>query len=440
MEKMLLYSPLAGPRLRYIASHLVTEILGLDLQIVSSVRDIAGTERPFINYSAAHFPAGVNIIPCGLLDEKGITGKPVRAGRHNGLPVLFRTAGVDDTGFDILAASFFMLSRYEEYLPFKKDRHGRFPLAESIAYRNGFHMEPLVEQWAGELKKAILRKFPAVVFPAREFRYIPTIDIDIPWAYKDRSLLRTSGGFARALLKGDINDIVSRYRVLAGGDQDPYDTFSHIFRLHDEAGLKPLFFLSAGTYSRYDKCVPLNSPQYRKLVREISLRYHTGIHPSYYSAIDGELMGKEIKILSHATERPVSGSRQHYLRLRMPETYRLLDDNGITDDYTMGWAEAPGFRACTCTPFLFYDLMRERSTNLRIWPFQIMDGSFTDYMHTDPLQSESLALNIIRKIGEAGGTLITLWHNESFCGKGRWKNRENLYLNIIKEAALWVKK
>jgi hypothetical protein len=435
MEKLLFYSPGVSPRLRYIASHLVVELLGGDLDFTCNRDEAISAAIPLINYSASPVPGAVNVCPAGLLEQENIAPQSASIEFHEGLPVLFRSIATDDPGFDLFAASFYMLSRYEEYLPHSKDRHGRFPFSESLAFAYGLAMEPLVELWAGVLRNTIKLKYPHVVFPDRQFTFLPTIDIDIPWAYRNRGLWRTWGGLARGLLKGELRETGFRARVLLNLGDDPYDTWAVIDQIHDKAGLSPLFFVSAGTYSSFDKCVRGNNPEYRKLVSKISGKYRTGVHPSYFSYLDGRLMKKEICQLSDMTRMPVLRSRQHYLRLEMPVSYRLLAENGIREDYTMGWAESPGFRAGTCTPFLFYDLMRESVTPLKIMPFQIMDGTLRDYMELDPGQAASVARNIVQKIKDVRGTLVTLWHNQSFSEKGRWKGWQNVYIDIIKSAA-----
>jgi hypothetical protein len=433
-EKLLLYSPGLSARLKYIASHIVNEMLGVELAFTSRLDEALSSAIPLINYSANPVPRAVNIYPHGLLLEENITKQTAEVDRSSGIPVIFRSGPDEDAGFDLFAASFFMLSRYEEYLSTEKDKHGRFPYKNSLACRFGVNDEPLVELWAGELKNKIFSRYPGIIFPERDFTFIPTIDIDNPWAYRNRSLWRTSGGFARSLAKGDLSGMRLRWRVLSGRADDPFDTWEVIYKIHREAGLSPLVFFSTGTYGRFDKCVPVQNPEYSRLVSTVTAKYPTGIHPSYFSCNDGELMQREIRQLAGITGNEVIRSRQHFLRLQLPGTYRLLAENGIKEDYTMGWAEVPGFRAGTCTPFLFYDLMREQVTSLTIWPFQIMDGTLRDYMGLDEKQSVDVAARIVKKIKDVNGTLITLWHNEAFSETGRWKNW-NVYPEILRLAA-----
>ena len=60
--------------------------------------------------------------------------------------------------FDPFAASFFMISRYEEYLPHIKDIHGRFEAKESLAFKNNFLEKPIVDIWINLIKKELVEK------------------------------------------------------------------------------------------------------------------------------------------------------------------------------------------------------------------------------------------------------------------------------------------
>ena len=435
MEKVLLYSPEISPRLTYIASHIAEEMLGARVVYAGSPPPPGSSDLPVINYSASELPGAINIFPDGLLGETGIPVRSPGVEIVDGIPLIFPSPGRGNRRFDLFAASFYLLSRYEEYLPFRKDRHGRFPYSESLACRHSVSEEPMVEMWGMMLRAEIEKKYPRFRFRERKFTFIPTIDVDIPWAFRNRGLWRTAGGFARSLLKADIAGFRSRYRVLFRGEPDPYDTFDLIGDMHDKRDICPLFFFSAGSYGRYDKSIPPDDPEYRALIAAISSKYGLGIHPSYRSFEDEGLLEEEIGRISEITGEPVSRSRQHYLRLSLPGTCRLLIMNGISEDYSLGWAETPGFRAGTCTPFMFYDLEREEVTPLRIFPFQIMDGSLRDYMGLGAGEAVSYACRIIEKVRKVNGTLVTLWHNESFSGQGRWKNWTAVYNDIIGSAA-----
>jgi hypothetical protein len=430
-DKLLLYSPVTGPRLTYIAGHLALEILGVDIIFTESIQEARSSALPLINYSPLEIPGAVNILPHGLLEETGICRQKPEIRYVGNIPVIFYSENNLDIRFDVFAASFYLISRYEEYLPFRKDVHGRFPFRESLMSETLPFDLPLIELWASILKDTIIKQYPRVTFPEGRYKFIPTIDIDIPWAYSNRGFLRTSGGFIKSVMKGDAVSFKSRFNVLFRGRKDPYDTFGKIEKIHSQFGLSPVYFFSVGRWGRYDKNVSPANPQYRHLISSIAGRYESGVHPSYNSFDHQDVLKNEINEFSGITGTPAFRSRQHFLRLRLPESYRLLTENGISEDYTMGWAETAGFRAGTCNPFMFYDLEKESVSTLKIFPFQIMDGSLRDYLNLDPDQASELACRIARKVREVNGTLITLWHNETFSGSRRWENWDRVYLDIL---------
>ena len=132
--------------------------------------------------------------------------------------------------------------------------------------------------------------------------------------------------------------------------------------------------------------------------------------------------------------REISKSRQHFIKLSFPSTYRQLIDADITDDFSMGFSGEIGFRAGICTSFYFYDLERETETRLRIHPFAVMDATLRYYMKIMPAEALSYVGPIIKEIKAVNGTFITIWHNESISNKKPWEGWRGVYEEIIKAA------
>jgi hypothetical protein len=138
--------------------------------------------------------------------------------------------------------------------------------------------------------------------------------------------------------------------------------------------------------------------------------------------------------LRSVLNKDISSSRQHFLRIVLPSTYRNLIEQDITDDYSMGYAALPGFRAGICTPFNFYDLDLEIETKLRIHPFAVMDGTLNDYLGLTPADAIDHIKALIKEVKKVDGTFISLWHNESLSDQKRWKGWKRVYEQLIKEA------
>jgi hypothetical protein len=350
------------------------------------------------------------------------------------MPVLFWANNGEDIPFDVFAASFFMISRYEEYLPQQKDKFDRIIAENSNAYIHNFLHISVVDHWALILRKEIEKLYPSLIFPVRKFTYIPTIDVDIAYAYKFRNHIRLTGATVRSIIKGDFKDNHRRYRTLLRNDRDPYDTFDIITDLCYEYGFDPTFFFLLGRYGRFDKNISADTIELHGLIKKIHIKYKVGIHPSYGSNLNDNLLQNEINILEKITGQAVTKSRQHFLKIKLPETYQKLIACGIREDYTMGYASQVGFRAGTSTPFQFYDLSTEKETFLKVYPFQVMDGTLNQYLGLTPNEAISIIVKIINEIKLVNGTFISLWHNESLSEIREWIGWREVYYSMTKQA------
>src|SRR5436190_8549265 len=122
----------------------------------------------------------------------------------------------------------------------------------------------------------------------------------------------------------------------------------------------------------------------QSLIKSLADYADIGIHPSYASNENRKQVKKEIRRLNKVLKREVTRSRQHFLKVTFPETYRTLIELDIEEDYSMGYASEIGFRASICTPFNFYDLDLDVETKLKLVPFMLMDGTMKDYMKLTP--------------------------------------------------------
>jgi hypothetical protein len=217
--------------------------------------------------------------------------------------------------------------------------------------------------------------------------------------------------------------------VLSGKKQDPFYTFSSIRDIHKKPGLVT-FFLTAG-YGKYDKGIDPSHEEFRKIVDEVSFFSFIGIHPSWESNKKSGMLEQEIATLGKIAGKSITRSRQHYLVIDLPYTYRKLSALGIKEDYSMGYASKAGFRAGTCTPFRFYDLMNEAETPLVIYPFQVMDRTLKDYMKLQPADAIRKIDEMVREVRAVNGTFISIWHNDTFSDKGEWKGWLEVYEQML---------
>ncbi len=404
-----IYSVKDVPRLRYIAGIILGDILGLTWEVITDKRKLG--KHPVINYSDETISGSFRIDPCSLLFETGISEREIIVNEWKRLPVFFQTSSESDLPFDIFAASFYLITRYEEYLEFQPDEYGRFKAGSSLAFKNGFLGIPIVDIWAKELSKAILKKFNNLTFKSNEFKALLTIDTDQPFAYLGQGLLRSLGG-----LFNDIKNNKStadRYRTVTNGNGDPYEVFDYITEKIESHNSDSRFFFPLGDHSKYDKNPSWKNDDYRKLIHNLSAKFKTGLHPSFYAADNQVAIKTEAARLKTILGTEIVSSRFHYLRLFMPQSYRDLYKAGISEDYSMGYPDEPGFRAGIARPFYFYDVSEDKPTTLKIIPFQIMDATLYEYKKLDVHASKDSILKLIDETRKAGGLFVSIWHNTS---------------------------
>jgi hypothetical protein len=363
---------------------------------------------------------------------------------YNEIPVLFSTKNADCAlGFDILAASFYLLSRYEEYIIADRDAHGRFDARYSIALRGGFLSLPIIEYWAVFLQQKLSMAFPALVFNKRKGCVLPTFDIDMAWAFRHKTPLQHFGGMATDVLKLNFKRLKYRFEVLRKREKDPFFTFTHIENIlakakainqangiNAENEFASIFFLM-GKYGEYDKNTPVDTPEFLTLIQDLSAKYKVGIHPSYRSNTEKGRLATEIACLAKASKKNITHSRQHFLKLSLPNTYHNLIKNGISHDYSMGYAEWWGFRAGTSLPFFWFDLSQNGATDLRVVPFCVMDVTLRSYLQLSPAEGQAAARELVKNTLAVGGQAVLLWHNSSLSDWEEWSGWQQVLDGIL---------
>jgi hypothetical protein len=458
---VIVFSHTITPRLRYILDFIGKETIGRPFQCINDIDAFRQHTGPKINYSKEGIAESeFRIKNTELLFEKETREQTIECFETNHYKAFFKTEG--DFPFDIFAASFYLLSRYEEYLPHKKDAYGRYAHENSLAFKEGFLQLPLINVWIKDFKNCLQLKFPSLTTPSAadrvspkalavaqglpqaqrfpiaigtRFTFLPTYDIDEAYSYKYKQWWRTMGGLLRSTVNGQWSIVAERLKVLSGSRQDPFDSFKWMDQLHKQSGLRPIyFFLISGKTGKYDKNISPSKRSMKHLIREHSDRYSIGIHPSWQSGDDPEKLKLEILELGHMVGKQISSSRQHYIRFTLPKTYRQLIDHGIESDFSMGYGSMNGFRASVTTPFFWYDLEREEQTKLALYPFCFMEAnSFYEQKYSVQKAFEELKY-YFETVRSVNGTLITIWHN-SFLGTARqfsgWREMYEKFISLV---------
>lgn len=432
---ILVYTDKITNRIKYIFNLVIREILNSEIELTSNKEDFLAFEGVKFSYSKNQLDGELFFHAGNLLFDRGISHIDLNFINYNDLPAFFPVYIKESAlPFDPFAASFYLVSRYEEYLPYRKDEYGRFGTTESIAYQKDFLHKPLINIWALQIGKILKEKFSGFNFPGTKYKFIPTLDIDAAWAYKQKGIFRTIGGFVNSLVNLDVQDVITRTKVLTGFKKDPFDTYEFQMEMQKKYDLKHIYFVLYAEYGFNDKNIPIQSRAFKTLIKSLADYAEVGIHPSYTSNNYPKKLKLEISRLSKVLNREITKSRQHFLKVQFPTTYRNLINLDITDDYSMGFAAKPGFRASICSTFNFYDLDLDTETNLRIHPFAFMEGTLRDYMQLETKEATQLIKSLIKEVKSVNGTFISLWHNESLSNENRWEGWQAVYEEMIQEA------
>lgn len=438
---LLIYVPKLTNRLGYTINVVMRDILQTEFAITTDVAVFESHEGPRLCYGQQHWGGAATpfLKATNLLFETTIEDQDCRYFQLDEMPMLFPVFGRDAAlPFDPFASIFYMLSRYEEYLPHRKDVHGRYMASESIAYRHGFLQIPVVDHWALKIKDVILQFYPDAIFRKKKFTFQQTIDIDAAYSYLHKGVARTCLGLFRdMILKPDQQAVKQRVRVMMGKETDPFDTFDYIIEqnIKYKHNSQLLFFALLGDYGIYDKPTSYQNPEFQQTLQHIGDFAKIGIHGSYYSTENPRKLNTEIQRLSGILHRTIVRNRFHFLRFNIPQSYRELVRLGVRHDYSMGYADTPGFRNGTCSVLPFFDISSNSELDIRLHPFVTMDTTFHTHMGISAQEAIDQYHTLIDRVREVNGTFSCIFHNQNLSNDGDWAGWRDVYEEVLKYGA-----
>lgn len=417
-----------GPRIRYVFEHIriqwnLAELTFLDKKTISNY-----SGQAIINYSAEYHPVtSIHFTPSTI----ATTGNKINSEAIewiDGLPYFFKTnhAASGLQAFDVPGMIFFMLSRMEEYENTGRDSLGRMEGKNSFAQKNDFLHLPVVDLWVEKLAGLY---FQESLNARKSERFQLTIDIDIAWSFTHRPLWENLGGALKEIWAFKWIKFQCRLATWFGLQKDPFEVYDYLKALQDRHG-PVLYFLLLGDRTALDRNFHWKHPHFNALIQRLYSYADVGIHPSSKASADVIVLKKEKQRLEEIVGQEVIKSRQHYLLMHLPNTYRELISAGIWEDYTMGYHDLPGCRAGTVNPFLWYDLELEETTALKVYPFYVMDVTLRNYLQLSAGEALEWMQNQKVQFHEWGLPMTLVWHNSSFFEQDGWKGWKEV-LEII---------
>lgn len=425
-----IYTTEVTSRLKYTLEFVFQSVLRVDYELTTDCHSCEPSKQPFINYSEKYCGNGIWIKPSGLLQEEGVRALQPEVGCWDTLPTLFANEN-ESIPFDIFSAVFYLITRYEEYGSSALDRFGRFKHEESIAFKQGFLQRPLVDEWIFKLKDKLTERYPQLEIRSSYYSVHSTIDVDQVYRFLGNLKLKMFAKFILLVAKLNFQEAKRMVKVMTYREPDPYYQFDYIQNTHRAVKCKYSIFVHCGGKHRYDKMNIYPLPVFRNYLRQENHSCIVGLHPSYSSSFSEKGIVGEKKILERYLRYPATTSRHHYLRIRVPESYRTLNKIGMLHDYTMGYAGMFGFRASTCHSFRFFDVESNQVSRIRIHNTILMDGTLRFYLKLSPEEAIVKVKSLIDQCKAAKGEFIMLWHNNSVSDQYEWKGWRKVFEEVL---------
>jgi peptidoglycan/xylan/chitin deacetylase (PgdA/CDA1 family) len=360
------------------------------------------------------------------------------------IPIIYGDQCIDiknDTLYcfiDIFSSSFFMLTRWEEYVNTVRDSHNRFPAEESLAFKCGFLDRAIVNDYIDLLKKLLVKMECNENFAPRKYNAIITHDVDhiSAWDTKKKFLLRLLKDLLRKRsIDGFFKSIKYYVKMKKSIENDPYDTFDYLMDLSEKYKVKSYFFFMAeGLSKTYDNQYKSDSAEVKNIVRNIKKRGHfIGFHPSYYAYNLPEQFEKEKLEIEKNLSVNIKFGREHYLRFDVPKTWQIWEDNNMEWGSTMNYSGEDGFRCGVCYPFRVFNILTQKKLLLKEKPLIVMDANGVNKKGMNPKIMKKNIEKINAVVKKHNGEFVFLWHNSSF-NTDKWSMYHDTYESIMESS------
>ncbi len=430
---LLIYTSKITHRITYTFKHICTRILGIEVKFTNTLEEFISYAGPKLSYGKKPLGNEFFLQSYGLLNQQGFESIDISVKEWDDTKCFFLVGKLSAIPFDIFSASFYLLSRYEEYLPHVKDEKGRFLASESIAFKEGFLKSPVVDVWAYKFKHLLESAFQNLIFSERKMTIHNLIDASQPYAYSQKGFLRSFSGFAKDLSKLRLRNIVKRSGVILGLKEDPYSTFEWIIENVKESKVKLTVFFLLGEAINFIEGTNYRRKKFKLIIKAVSDYKQVGLIFSKDALNKYEILKKEKKQLEKITNRDLSSSMNTQYLVSLPDNYRNLVELEVEKDFSMVYENQPGFRASSCTPFLFYDLDYEIVSPLLIHPVTMTTEAFKDEKESEISVVIEDLINSVKKVN---GTFSLVFTNRNFTSDKKNKLWKHLFIKLSKNASV----
>ncbi|HLS30177.1 MAG TPA: hypothetical protein VK021_04925 [Flavobacteriaceae bacterium] len=421
---ILIFTQKITPRKTYIFNQILKEILGLEIRFTKKIEEFIACKDWKFSYGDRRMGNEFFVKSSGLLDGQSVVEMDIQVKDWHGVPCFFEDGEDGDIPFDIFSASFYMLSRYEEYLPHPKDELGRFPAKESLAFKNNFLKRPVVDLWAYKFKDALESHFPELEVPARKFGVKNVLSVAELYKYHKKGLMRNLGGGINDFFQLRFKEVFERIRTQVFWTQDPYDVYDELLKFSKQHKIKWNFLFQLSDYSMYNKNIGYNRQVYHAMIKSMGDYGNIGLLVGYEAVHDLNTLRKEKRRWENIANQELKMAMTNDYGVNLPDLYNNYDSIEIPNDFSMGFPEKIGFRAGTCTPYLYYELNLERISPLVIQPTVFNSKAF---LPKSFFEVKTVLDRIKAEVKSVEGQFIMVYKNTDFADG----QRKEKFLQIL---------
>lgn len=408
---LLIYTKTLTPRINYTFKQVCTHILGIDIKFTSKIEEFVAHEGMKLSYGKQKLGNELFVQQTELLLEQGFSDTELKLFPWGNTVGFFKVSDQSDLPFDIFSASFYLLSRYEEYLPHVKDEKGRYPSSESFLVKEDILDQPLVDLWAFKFLEILKERFPNLEHKTRSFQNKNILAVSEAFKYKKKGIVRSVGASLRDFFQLHFTGFIERLKVLTFLKRDPYDIYDDIIAFSKQEKLSWSFMFQLSNYSIYNKNISYHKVKYHALIKSMADYGPIGLMPGYEAIQNLKILKKEKKRWESIVNRPLQNTLVNDYDINLPNLYNNFDKLEIARDFSMSYANVIGFRAGTCTPFLFYDINFERISPLIIEPVAFNSQVLENLSY---FEVKTTIETIQEKVKKVGGDLVLIFKNSDF--------------------------
>lgn len=401
---ILIFTDQIPARVELVFGHIFKKILQLDFLITSEQEKFAAYDGPKINYSWIDIKSDITLFPHTIFSSFSEND-------------FLNSIQSGDFISDEVFTCFLLLTEIEEYLPHQRDKWGRLLHKNSSIFKKIDVKKPFVDQFAWKIYKELKIRFSRIPVRFSEFSKSLTVDFDLPFYQKFHPLKSQVKKLLRAFVDGKFTEFFQRLRLSFGIGNDPYETA--IAESHNIDHI----FIPVAQSSYPNNFLSLSNKRLQEILSYMNCS--KGIHLSTLHTNNGDAH-KEVEIYSKYLEKPLS-NRFHFIKKNLPFSYEILYQNGIKEDFSLGFPDMIGFKAGTSYPVSAFHPFKNEKIGVELQPFQVMDVTLKNYMKLKPKEAIYEIVRIEKEISTYGGKLISILHHPSLCSLGEWKGWETVW-------------